>query len=726
MRPIHRFAAPAEGPITAGVPTATLADDTRPVLRAPPTRVVTWSERAEVGRDGSVAVAQILRTKLATAPQLLVRAELASGRERHTTPPQLVAIRRTPAGRLFRARFRVPPEWRASEVAVSVRGIPIGTEELGSIETEEVPIPAGARLEFAIGVLEPELGSDPVEFRIEACAEACEPIWRDLLRPARPEDRGWRDARVALDAWAGSRRRLVFRAERLAEAASFSLPLWANPTLYAPDPGAASSPSLILLSVDTLRADHLPSYGYPQPTAPFLDSLARRGALFEHCLAASTATTPSHMTMFTSLPPSRHGATDGFKTLSGEIATLPEWIRAHGIDTAAITEDGWVGTHQGFARGFDVFVENKSARVETPEGWVERTFAQARNWLELQRDKRFFLFLHTYQVHAPYAPPERYAGLFDPPQGREAAAQRGEAERSAGPREQGREAAAQRGEAERSAGPREQGREAAAQRAEGERVEGRPSHEQWRDDYDREIRYTDDELRELLERIEALGLAPWTVFLVTSDHGEAFLEHGLVEHGGRLHEEVVRVPLLLAGPGIPAGRRIAAPVSHVDLLPTVLDLLGIAVPEWAQGRSLVPLLDGRELEAGLAGRALFSETRTRQALVAERRMIDFPVPAFMVREGSRKLLRYPDPAGGHRYELYDLASDPGERRDLYPSEGGSAADLRALLDAYEAASGEQRRRVDAWAGGVSTPAEQSVPLEPAQEEKLRALGYLEE
>src|SRR5262245_44476496 len=238
MRPVHRFAAPAEGAGTAALPRATLEDDTRPVLRVPRSQIVAWSASAPVTPKGEVEVSQLLRGRLAAASKLVVRAEIAAGRERG------------PKGRLFAARFPVPAAWGAREVSVAVRGVPIGTDALEWIETEAVAIPAGARLEFAIGVLEPELGSDPLAFEVDACAESCDTVYRAELDPARAGDRGWRDARVPLDALAGSRRRFVFRAERLARTAPFSLPLWANPTLYAPAPDAADAPSLILLSID--------------------------------------------------------------------------------------------------------------------------------------------------------------------------------------------------------------------------------------------------------------------------------------------------------------------------------------------------------------------------------------------------------------------------------------------------------------------------------------------
>jgi arylsulfatase A-like enzyme len=549
--------------------------------------------------------------------------------------------------------------------------LPLDQIDLTERTTEPVLVPADAWLEFAMGMLLPRWGYDPVEFAVEACEEErCERVFAEVFDPADGE--AWRDRRVRLAGLAGTMRRFRFLARRLAETAPFSLPVWGNPTLYAEVPRPAGARNVILLSVDTLRADHLPSYGYARDTAPFLDErFARGGTLFENPVAAATITTPSHASIFTSLQPAAHGTIDGMKVIPKHIPTLPELVRAAGLDTAGITEDGWLGIRHGFGRGFDVFQENRSAQIMSPDGQVDRTFAEAAGWLERNRDKRFFLFLHTFQVHSPYAPPPRYAELF----------------------------------AEPGAGTQ-------------------PAHERDRDGYDREIRYTDDELRALFARLEELGLASDTVFIATADHGEAFLEHGLVEHSGRLHEEVVRVPLLLAGPGIPAGRRVAVPVAHIDLLPTILELLAIPAPGWIQGRSLVGLATGRDPESAFADRALFSETRMRTALAEGRRQVPFAAPAFMVRRGSRKLLRYPDGAGGFRYELYDVASDPGERRDLHASEAAAAAGLRALLDGYEAAGRAHREEIDASAGVADAPPE-AVSLDPAQQEKLRALGYLE-
>ncbi len=672
---VRRFVdAQPTAPLTAELPVATIRDDTRFALAAPRERTLVWPKLLPPHEGARIVkLRPLLPKELEAAPHLLVLAQARVGQDWTSRPPEVVSPARRGRYATVQVDFPLPAVAPETRVLVTASALPLGLVDLSERTTEALEIPADAWLEFAMGMLQPRWGYDPVEFAVEACeAERCERVFAEVFDPVDGE--AWRDRRVSLAELAGTTRHFRFLARRLAEAAPFSLPVWGNPTLYAELPRPAGALNLILLSVDTLRADHLPSYGYGRDTAPFLDEhFAHGGTVFENPVAAATITTPSHASIFTSLQPASHGTTDGMKVIPKHIPTLPELIRAAGFDTAGITEDGWLGIRHGFGRGFDVFQENKSPQIMSPDGQVDRTFAEAAAWLERNRDKRFFLFLHTFQVHYPYAPPSRYAGLFS---------------------------------------------DGAT------RSEERPSHLRAMDDYDREIRYTDDELRRLVGRLRDLGLDARTVFVVTGDHGEAFLEHGLLEHSGRLHEEIVRVPLLFAGPGIPAGRRIATPVAHVDLLPTILELLAIPAPAWSEGRSLVGLVTGRDPESAFADRALFSETRSKSALAAERRMIGFAAPAFMVRQGSRKLLRYPDAAGGFRYELYDVAADPGEQRDLHATEGEAAAELRALLDGYEAAGQAHRERIDASAGVRGEPQE-AAPLDPSQEEKLRALGYLE-
>jgi len=673
LRPVRRFVEVAQdGALTGDLPVATIQDDTRFALAAPREQVVVWSEALPPhSGERIVKLRPVLPEDFAQARSVVVLANAKIGSKWIHRPPEVVPTVRRGRSSTLRVEFPLPDVPASTKVTVTATAFPLGLVELAERRTDPLAIPDRAWLDFAIGLLMAQWGHDPVEFSIDACeSERCERIFDEVFDPADGE--AWRDRRLSLAQLAGQTRHFRFRVFRLAEEAPFSLPIWANPTVYAEAPQREDAPNVILLSVDTLRADHLETYGYARQTAPFIEErFGRGGTLFENTVAAATITTPSHASMFTSLQPAAHGTTDGMKAIPRQIPTLPEWIRAAGIDTAGITEDGWLGIRQGFGRGFEVFEENKSSDIMSPTGQVDLTFAKAAAWLERNRHKRFFLFLHTFQVHSPYAPPPRHADLF-----------------------------------------REGG------------GEPRPSHLRSMDDYDREIRTTDDELRRLFATLRELGLDSRTIFILTADHGEAFLEHGLLEHGGRLHEEVVRVPLLLTGPGIPAGRRVATPVAHVDLLPTILELFGLPAPAWSEGRSLVGLATGRDADSAFTDRALFSETRTSTALAAEQRLIAFPAPSFMVRRGSRKLLRYPDGSGGFRYELYDVDSDPAERHDLYPKQAESAADLRALLDGYEARS-EARRAGIGDSSRLGAPQTESVPLDPAQEEKLRALGYLE-
>lgn len=673
--PVHRFvdtALPADDPLTQSLPLATVYDDTRPVLRAPLADTLIFARPLD-DPSGNRLLRQreLLPDSLADAERVLVKTTVRVGSSWVEPPPQVLETKRRKRFSSVQLEVPIPANPTRQRVQISARAYGLDLVDLENLESEPVEIPQGARLEFAVAVLEPAWGFDPVEFRVRACqGERCETVFAEAFDPAGPEGGRWREQRVSLARLAGSTRSFRFEARRLSEEAPFSLPVWANPTIYAPAPRGESR-NVILLSIDTLRADHLTSYGYARDTAPFIEErFGRGGTIFDTLVAAATITTPSHASMFTSLTPAAHGTIDGLRVLPRNLPTLAEWVRYGGYDTGAITEDGWLSIRHGFGRGFNTFVENRSADIMDPKGQADRTFAQARDWLEHNRDKRFFLFLHTFQVHTPYAPPARYGGLFT--------------------------------------------------EYEGQRLdETSPSYLRWMSEYDREIRYTDDELRRLFETIDALDLGRDTVFILLSDHGEAFLEHGTLEHGSRLDEEVVRVPLMLWGAGVPAGHRVAVPVAHVDLLPTVLTLMKLKIPPGIQGWSLVPLLEGGD-GTRFVTRPIYSESRGTMALGPDRSILPFHPPAFLVRVGDRKLTRYPDADGQAHLEYYDLATDPKERHNLYEGRKEEARDLFELLDGYEDAGRALRARLDRG----DPPDGQTVELDPRQEEKLRALGYL--
>ncbi|MGH9464021.1 MAG: sulfatase, partial [Thermoanaerobaculia bacterium] len=325
--------------------------------------------------------------------------------------------------------------------------------------------------------------------------------------------------------------------------------------LAACAPPAERAPrGLVLISIDTLRADHLGAYGYHRPTSPFFDRLAERGALFERAIVQLPGTLPSHMSIFTGLYPAEHGVYPPDSVLSGDIPTLPEVLRAHGLRTAGFTEGGYVDGHYGFARGFERFAADAGGDARA----IETTFAHGLDFLSgLAADQRFFLFLHTYVVHDPYDPPPPYPELFwqgaPPP----------DAFPPTGPNL----TAVNRGT--RSVSP--------------------ATVRYFEALYDGSIRYLDDQLAAFFAGLEGLGLTDETAIVLTSDHGEEFLEHGKLVHQ-QIYQETVRVPLLVIEPGRRTGARVAALVESVDLAPTLWELAAVPAPPASSGRSLVHLL----------------------------------------------------------------------------------------------------------------------------------------
>ena len=676
LAPVARLADLPRDGRAAPAPIATLGDVTRTVLLGHAERWIVNARRVAVPPDRRVVLRSTVPSPLYSARRLLLSPRFRN-RERWRPLPRSVVHVEGAGGAAVTGIAIEMPATAAPEVDVTVHAVAVPEGREREYVTAPVAIPAHATLEFGVGVLEPAWPLGPVAFAIEVCEhEICEPLFETSLDPGRTEGRSWRDHALPLDEFAGSERSFRFRTRVQSRAEdAFSLPVWADPNVLAPAPRGEDAFNLIILSVDTLRADFLTSYGYPDDTAPFLDAeFARGGTLFENLVASAATTGPSHMSMFTALTPSAHGVTRGGRVLSPGATTLAEALRRQGFATGAVTEGGTLNAWQGFGRGFDFYAENPSPHVFRATGQVDVTFAAARRWLARQRDRRFFLFLHTFQVHAPYSPPGRYAELFPRP-------------------------------------------------APGHEM--RPGLPPDRDPrlYAREIRYVDDELRSLFATLVELDLDESTVFVVTSDHGDEFLEHGYWGHGAHVHAEITRVPLLIRGPGIPRGLRVARPVSHVDLMPTLLDLAGAPPVPGGMGHSFADVLRGSATGASAPERPLYSEAwyprgRTPDAFIA------IEQPTLAVRVGSRKLIRFRR-GGGFAYAYYDLAADPEERFDRHGDHPEEARDLRALVDAYaERARAMQSAREQAR-GGPGAPDTVPATLDPEREEKLRALGYVD-
>lgn len=541
--------------------------------------------------------------------------------------------------------------------------------------TRAVPVPRGARLRFAVGLDPVVVGSavESVTFVVRGrSAQGERELWHATVETAGDRARRWTEQEVSLEDTAGADVVFEFETSITRSAGSRDLasmaqefpgidltpvtaiPLWGAPEIVRPEE-RRGGPNVLLVSLDTLRADHLGIYGADLPTSPAVDRLGRDGVVFEAAYTTYPSTTAAHMSLLTGLYPESHGIrSPRDQPLAAELPTLAGTLSRAGWTTGAVTENGMVATRVGFPRGFSTYRENLMPGAEASPEAAERTVDAAIDWLERHRGLRLFLFVHTYDVHWPYGlPPDRdgFRTWRD-------------------------------GDRERP-------------------IAEAPEVLQARYAYAGEVRHADAQVGRLLDALVRLGVGAETLVVLTSDHGEEFGERGGWFHGATLYEEVLHVPLVLWGPAVvPAGIRVATPVSLVDVMPTVLELAGVPVPAGLEGASQVARLRGGAPDAE---RVVFAELilppdDPRRRLVA-------------ARTATTKWIIAED--GGDPPEVYDLVSDPRERRPVRTPEALSRAP--GLLAAYR---GRARER----APGRTA---EGPPLDPRSEARLRALGYLD-
>lgn len=429
--------------------------------------------------------------------------------------------------------------------------------------------------------------------------------------------------------------------------------------------GAASEPrrNLILISIDTLRADRLGAYGYDRDTSPTMDALSARGVRFETAIAESSWTLPAHMTLFTGLPPTLHRVKTSENMLAGGVPLLAEILREHGYRAFAFTGGAFLAPHYGFARGFEVYVVKRvdyATRAEEPLDFETALRLAADKIEKLAPDERFFVFVHTYHVHCPYDPPPSYAARFETRPARDHVDTR-----------------------DRCGNPHYNA------------MSLTPGQAHFISDrYDASIRHADDLLKSFFDRLQQVGVLDDTFVTLLSDHGEEFLEHGRIGHQGTLFIETLRIPWIIAGPGL-APRVVSEPVGLADVMPTLLALLGIPAPP-TEGVSMLPVIEGRSPEK--RDRPRFSEQGDgpdlRSAVLGEHHLIAN--------------------ARSNRLMLFDWRADPLEQSDLIGSDPVRDTELQAHLSRYleELATAATRARTQPVSG-----------FDEAQRARLRALGY---
>jgi len=389
--------------------------------------------------------------------------------------------------------------------------------------------------------------------------------------------------------------------------------------------------NLLLVTIDTLRADRLGCYGYSGAATPNIDKIARQGVLFENAVAQAPITAPSHASMMTGLYPNVHKVrnTGGF-VLPPSATTLAKILQEQGWDTAAFIGSSVLKRRFGLSQGFAVYDDEMPTRAtgsaqEEPERRAGEVVDRAIQWLDTQSGKPFFLWVHVYDPHIPYDPPAPFV----------------------------------------------------------EKYRDRP--------YDGEIAYADQQLGRLFEAIARKSQPVNTLTAVLSDHGESFAEHGEYTHGVFLYDVTLRVAFLMAGGGIPAGLRVKQQARTIDLLPTVLELMGGRTPPGVQGTSLAPTFSGKEVPTTFSyAETLFPKLNMGWAELRA------------MRTNHWKYIRAPKP------ELYDLVQDPAETTNVIASHPSEVQELEATLTA---------------AGGSTEKVAPSA-MDPRTLQQLKSLGYL--
>lgn len=413
------------------------------------------------------------------------------------------------------------------------------------------------------------------------------------------------------------------------------IPALASSLRAAPAP---VRPNLVIIGWDTLRADHVGALGYARNTTPNLDRFAAGAVLFTNAVSQASWTLPSFMSVFTGLYPSEHGMTNKYllpgdggsdlveAALSTSVVTMAELLKANGYRTAAFTGGAGVGPSYGFGRGFDVYVGSRNF-----SGFAS-AFPPALDWVRRNGGAPFFLFVHGYDSH-PLHELEPGAMTFVEP-----------------------------GETESALKLQARHGKLREELLNGKRPDHTPADVRlWTDAYDEKIARADRLLGDFLPKLEALASTD-TIIVLLSDHGEELFDHGGIDHGMTLYDEMLRVPLIVKLPGR-AGTKVGQQVRLIDVLPTVADLLGLKGAGGARWRgvSLAPLMDG-----GKKALDAFSETDYL-----------FHFSARSIRKsGGLKLI---SDGITLRREMYDTAADPGEKKDLFAGEAARSYLLETEL-----------------------------------------------
>ncbi|OGW13352.1 MAG: hypothetical protein A3G93_07885 [Nitrospinae bacterium RIFCSPLOWO2_12_FULL_45_22] len=490
-------------------------------------------------------------------------------------------------------------------------------------------------------------------------------------------------------------------------------------------------PNIVLIVLDTARAQNFSCYGYPRSTTPNIDAIAKEGTLFLNTITPSPWTLPSHAAIFTGMLPSKHGAHEKHKFLDGCHKTLPEVLKSTGYYTCAISNNSWVSPYFGFSKGFDIFfklwqlfqddsdplpalrkrfLEERDARGIILEllrqgsfktfanGLYKRFFYKKRYDCGARRINRivshsllnilgkkqpFFLFINYLETHLKYQAPEPYYGQFLPEGMNKGIASKVNQD--------------------------------AFKYIAGQVEMDRLDFEVLTALYDGELAYLDFRIGELYSHLKGKGLLDDTLLIITSDHGENLGEHNLMDHQYCLYDTLLRVPLIVRYPGVfPAGEMVSTQVQLVDIFPTIMDILQTDDKEMSHelhGQSLLPhKLGDQERTFAVAeylGPQPAIEIMAKRYPGSERYLNKFNRSLFAIRTSSWKFIESSD----GRNELYNIRDDPGEVNNLINTQPAKARELERTLKEWKESNNTRY-----------IASEQKV-IDGEVKKRLEALGY---
>lgn len=535
-------------------------------------------------------------------------------------------------------------------------------------------------IEFGCGLIKraKEVPGDGVDFivKIEDWLNK-ETLFSQYIDPRSPEYKEYSIVRssVNLNPYKGKKVKLRLITQNPSDSVDNrnDLAYWINPVIYRNEP--SQEYNVILISLDTLRSDKLGCYGYERDTSPNIDSLAKESVLFSQCFAQAPYTITSHVSMLTGLWPVNHGIySTTYHKLNKSIITLADLLRLRGYFTGAFTGGGAMSAFFGYSKGFDFYNE----RRENVQGDTARKIYQlSADWIRNNKEKKFFLFIHTYQIHSPYEPPPPYDEMFIA--------------------------------------------EDASYRKSSEINEFKGFWGEIPDNirenvialYDGEIRYTDEALiGPLVSLLKELDIYDRSLIFVTSDHGEEFYEHNGWGHSHTLYNELIKVPLIIKFPRNQfAGEKIDSLVRSVDIMPTILEMIGIDLKKnISDGESLLAMIKGNEMQ----DRIFFSELKyqddfpdkissnlDRYKLILNESFTEEQLSRFMI-----------PPPKIDQEELYDLNADPQEKRNIAADEQGLLFKIVKQIAEYSLKAKMKEKELD------------KQEMDEKVIEQLKALGYI--